>query len=87
MVLFTIASKLLAAATAMIYSSADAAVIDLSLPYQPLKPPAQISGSGGGGGEVTAELHLDVADYIGPRYNTKIYVYNGLPVGPTIRGQ
>jgi hypothetical protein len=83
MVLYNIASKLLAAATAMICSSADAAVIDLSLPYQPLKPPTQITGSGG---EVMAQLHLDVADYICPSYNTKIKVYNGLPVGPTIRG-
>jgi hypothetical protein len=83
MVSYRIAFKLLAAATAMIHASADAAVIDLSLPYQPLKPPTQITG---GGGEVTAELHLDVADYIGPSYTTKIKVYNGLPVGPTIRG-
>ena len=87
MVKYSIASTLLATATSFLASAHDIPTLQLSLPYQPLAKPPSFDRLDGGNLAVRAELRMDAANYVGPSYNHKVRVYNGMPVGPTIRGE
>ena len=87
MVKYNAASIVLAAATSFVATAHDIPTLQLSLPYQPLIKPPSFPRLDGSDVAVHAELRMDAANYVGPSYNHKIRVYNGLPVGPTIRGE
>lgn len=85
MIKFNTAAVFLATFTSFTSASDDIPTLQLSLPYQPLaKLPSFPRDESG---HLNAQLRMNVANYVGPSYNTKIRVYNGLPVGPTIRGK